>query len=67
MIRLASTAVGIFLGAEIPAYRPPAKSFPPALTAQEITEPEGILRLNQAQALALMQNPALAAVTWAPL
>lgn len=51
------------LGAEIPTYRPPAKPSHPAVTPQE-AEPTGILRLSQAQALALMQNPELDAFTW---
>jgi outer membrane protein, heavy metal efflux system len=52
------------LGAHIPAYRPAlepprAESMPPAMKA-----PEGVLQLPQAQALALMQNPDLAAFAW---
>jgi len=53
------------LGAHVRTYRPAldppraAESMPQAMKA-----PEGVLRLPQAQALALMQNPDLAAFAW---
>src|SRR5687767_4089171 len=52
------------LGAHVPTHRPaleppPAEFIPPAVQA-----PEGVLRLPQALALALMQNPNLAAFAW---
>ena len=52
------------LGAHVPTDRPAleaprAESMPPAIKA-----PAGVLRLPQAQALALMQNPDLAAFAW---
>ncbi len=49
------------LGAEIPAYQPPTKPSHPAVNAGALTEPTGTLRLGQAQALALVQSPELAA------
>lgn len=52
------------LGAELPTYQPPTRPSEPTATAREIVEPTGDLRLDQAQALALRQNPALAAFAW---
>jgi hypothetical protein len=52
------------LGKELPAYQPPIQL--PAATplAREFAEPAGVLTLLQAQALALWQNPQLAAFGW---
>jgi cobalt-zinc-cadmium efflux system outer membrane protein len=52
------------LGAEIPTYRPPTTPSHSVVTPQAIAESTDILRLSQAQALALMHNPELAAFTW---
>ncbi len=52
------------LGAAIPTYQPPANPSLPTTTAREMTKPTGVLHLGQAQALALMKNPELAAFAW---
>src|SRR5262245_26920602 len=52
------------LGSDIPSYRPPPQPPDTALAVQTVTNPTGVLALPQAQALALLQHPKLAAFGW---
>src|SRR5215510_5907783 len=52
------------LGSDIPSYRPPPQPPDTALAARAVTNPTGVLTLPQAQALALLQHPKLAAFGW---
>jgi cobalt-zinc-cadmium efflux system outer membrane protein len=48
----------------MPSYRPPPQPPEAVLPAQAVTNPTGVLTLSQAQALALLQHPQLAAFGW---
>ena len=52
------------LGETLPAYRPPSQPPAGAEPARDAPEPAGALALPQAQALALLHNPRLAAFGW---
>src|SRR5215510_14646691 len=52
------------LGRGIPSYLPPPQPPDAALPAREVTNPTGVLTLVQAQALALLQHPKIAAFGW---
>lgn len=52
------------LGYDLPAYRPPPQVPESASPARPVTNPTGGLTLLQAQALALVQHPKLAAFGW---
>src|SRR5262249_29133059 len=52
------------LGSDIPSYRPPVQRPEAVTSAQAVTNPTGVLTLPQAQALALLQHPRLAAFGW---
>jgi cobalt-zinc-cadmium efflux system outer membrane protein len=52
------------LGKDIPSYRPSPQPPDTALPARAVTNPTGVLTLPQAQALALLQHPKLAAFGW---
>ncbi|HEY5866831.1 MAG TPA: TolC family protein [Candidatus Tectomicrobia bacterium] len=52
------------LGRAIPSYRPPPQVPDTASSVREVTNPTGALILSQAQALALLQHPRLAAFGW---
>jgi cobalt-zinc-cadmium efflux system outer membrane protein len=52
------------LGNEIVAYEAPTKSESTAEPLEEVEQPTGELRLEDALALALMHNPKLAEVSW---
>src|SRR5688572_29775248 len=52
------------LGAHVPTYRPAFEPPPAESMPQAVPEPEGVLHLPQALALALMQNSNLAAFAW---
>jgi cobalt-zinc-cadmium efflux system outer membrane protein len=52
------------LGKEFHAYKPPKQLNSDDAEAQVVTEPNGILTLQQAHALALMHNPQLRAFAW---
>ena len=52
------------LGRDLPVYQPPPQPLVEARPAREVREPIGVVTLAQAQALALLQNPLLAAFGW---
>jgi cobalt-zinc-cadmium efflux system outer membrane protein len=52
------------LGRDVLAYQPPSQLLAAAPAARELAEPTGALALRQALALALLQNPELAAFGW---
>lgn len=52
------------LGKDIPAYRPLPQPPDEARPARQVREPTGVVTLPQAQALALLHNPKLAAFAW---
>jgi outer membrane protein, heavy metal efflux system len=52
------------LGKDIPSYRPPPQPPEAAPPVRTLTNPTGVLTLPQAQALALLQSPRLAAFGW---
>src|SRR4029434_6083519 len=52
------------LGKDTPSYRPPLQPPDAVPSAQAVANPTGVLTLAQAQALALLQHPKLAAFGW---
>ncbi|MGH7825398.1 MAG: TolC family protein [Candidatus Binatia bacterium] len=52
------------LGKDLPTFQPPVQPPPLAVIRNQVGEPTGALTLRQALALALMQNPELAAFAW---
>jgi cobalt-zinc-cadmium efflux system outer membrane protein len=52
------------LGRDIPSHLPPPQPPEAAPSARTVTNPAGVLTLSQAQALALLQHPRLAAFGW---
>ncbi|MGE3539166.1 MAG: TolC family protein [Candidatus Tectimicrobiota bacterium] len=52
------------LGQELVSYRPPRQEPETVPSARAVTNPTGVLTLLQAQALALLQHPRLAAFGW---
>ena len=52
------------LGRDLPVYQPPPLVPGEARLARDVREPTGVMTLAQAQAVALVQNPRLAAFGW---